>query len=342
MRFIQYLKVKRYFLALYVLLMLFVSAIMLVNPNQQHVLSNIVYTNVSCGFFTALYLIIGFFYKNAYYRELQSLLERDAELHTASLPEPQNEEQKLHLRLIEQWNNAHNQQLQKLQDEKRDHQEYILSWIHEVKLPIAASRLLIENSMDKTVDFLVDKLEDEIDKIDQNVEQALYYSRIDSFSKDYFIADVSLSSILKASVKKYAKLFINKRIRFTMNEIPLQSVHSDSKWLAFIVDQLMANALKYTGEGGEISVRYEEDNKERRLIIRDTGIGIKSEDIQRVFEKGFTGSNGRLYSKSTGIGLYLAKLLACKLGHDLSIRSVDGEFTEACIHFPRMSNYLHI
>jgi signal transduction histidine kinase len=338
----EYLKVKRFFLALYFILMIFVSAIMLVNPNQDNVTGNILYTNVSCAFFVALYLIIGFYYKKAFYKELKALIESGADLHTASLPEPQNAEQELYLSLIKQWNELHHRQLNKLQDEKRDHQDYILSWIHEVKLPIAASRLLMENSTDKTVDFLVDKLEDEIDKIDHGVEQALYYSRIDSFSKDYFIADISLSSIIKASVKKYAKLFINKRIRFNMDDEMFKNVHSDSKWLAFIVDQLLANALKYTGEGGQISVRYEEDNKEKRLIIHDTGIGIKPEDINRVFEKGFTGSNGRLYSKSTGIGLYLAKRLAHKLGHDLSISSEEGSFTEAVVHFPKIRSYLNI
>src|SRR5690606_15001406 len=155
-------------------------------------------------------------------------------------------------------------------------------------------------------------------KIENYVEQALYYSRIDSFSKDYLITEVALDQIVKNSVKKYAKSFINKQIHFHMDDME-QIVHTDSKWLGFIIDQVFSNSLKYTGEGGGISVQFEADRKEKRLLIQDTGIGIKPEDISRVFEKGFTGSIGRNHAKSTGIGLYLAKQMALKLGHDLSI-----------------------
>ncbi len=215
-----------------------------------------------------------------------------------------------------------------------------MSWIHEVKLPIAAGRLLIENSSGKSVDYLIDKFEDELQKIDKYVEQALYYSRINSFSKDYFITEVELSQIIKESIKKYSKLFINKRIRFTMFE-EQHHVQTDRKWLSFIIDQVTTNALKYTNDGGRIDVRFEEDSKEKRLLIHDTGIGIPREDIHRVFEKGFTGSIGRTHTKSTGMGLYLAKQLALKLGHDLSIESETGKFTNVTIHFPKIRNYYH-
>ncbi|MNR03812.1 Sensor histidine kinase GraS [compost metagenome] len=220
----------------------------------------------------------------------------------------------------------------------RNHQDFILSWIHEVKLPIAASRLIMENRAGKTAEFLVDKLEDELSKIDSYVEQALYYSRIDSFSRDYFISELSLSSLVKDSVKKMAKLFIAKRIRPNMDELAL-SVNSDSKWLGYIIGQIVANALTYTDNGGSIVFRSEETDAEKRLIIQDTGIGIDSADLGRVFDKGFTGKNGRTYSRSTGMGLYLAKQMAIKLGHDLSIRSTEGEGTAVTIHFMRMQHY---
>ncbi|KKB34452.1 Phosphate regulon sensor protein PhoR (SphS) [Bacillus thermotolerans] len=199
----------------------------------------------------------------------------------------------------------------------------------------------MENSNGRTVESLVDKFEDELDKIENYVEQALYYSRIDSFSKDYFISEVALDQVVKNSVKKYAKSFINKQIRFHMDDME-QVVHTDSKWLGFIIDQVFSNALKYTDEGGEISVQFKEDRKEKRLLFQDTGIGIKLEDISRVFEKGFTGSIGRSHAKSTGIGLYLAKQMALKLGHDLSIQSEEGKYTRVTIHFPKIRNYYHL
>jgi signal transduction histidine kinase len=178
----------------------------------------------------------------------------------------------------------------------------------------------------------MDKLEDEIDKIDHYVEQALYYSRIDSFNRDYLITETALEPLIKASVKKYAKLFINKRIQFQLAGKPL-FVHTDGKWLGYMIDQIVSNALKYTGENGRILFRCEEDAAEKRLVIEDTGIGIKAEDLPRVFDRGFTGGTGRIEAKSTGMGLYLARQMALKLSHRLSVDSVEGESTAFTLHF---------
>lgn len=341
MSFYQYIKDKRYFLVLFFSIMVFVSLIMISSVNQHHAFNNILYTNLGCFFFAAMYLIIGYYYRRTFYRELNELIENDQEEVIAAMPEPQNAGQKLYLELIKKIYRDHFIQLQKLHNEKRDHQDFIMSWIHEVKLPIAASRLLMDNSMGKTVDFLVDRFEDELNKIDNYVEQALYYSRIDSFSKDYFITEVPSIQIIKESVRKYAKLFINKSIRITMPDVQ-QFVHSDSKWLSFIMDQIIANSLKYTNDGGDISFSFEEDSKEKRMLIHDTGIGIKPEDINRVFDKGFTGSIGRSHAKSTGMGLYLAKQMSLKLGHNLSIQSEEGTYTQVTIHFPKIRNYYHL
>jgi signal transduction histidine kinase len=341
MSFIRYVMDKRYFLVFYIALMLFVSIIMFVSVNQQHAINNLLYTNLTCLFFVSIYLIVGYYYRSSYYRKLKELIANTQDDIATAMPEPQNYEQALSMDLLKKLYSEHSKQLQKLYDEKRDHQDFIMSWIHEVKLPIASSRLLMEHSTGKSVDYMVDKLEDELNKIDNYVEQALYYSRIDTFSKDYFITETLLDQIIKESIKKYAKLFINKRIRFKMYEIP-QFIQTDGKWLGFIIDQIIANALKYTGDGGEIAISFEEDPIEKRLLIQDSGIGIKPEDIQRVFEKGFTGTSGRSFTKSTGMGLYLAWQLAIKLSHRLSIQSEEGKYTRLIIHFPKIRNYLNM
>lgn len=338
MNFSHYLMDKRYFGMLYAALMLFVSVILYISGSANSSASNVVYVNAVCFVLAALYIVTGYFNRKMFLRELTVVIDQGGDTMVAALPAPQNAEQALYLQLIAKLQREHSQQMQQLVNEKRDHQDFIMSWIHEVKLPIAASRLLISNSGGKDVDFIVDKFEDELGKIDGCVEQALYYSRIDSFSRDYFINEVQLGQLMKDSVKKYAKLFINKHIRFVMEETRCE-VQSDSKWLAFIIDQITANSLKYTKEGGQLSVSFEEDGKEKRMTITDTGIGIASEDLSRVFEKGFTGANGRTQSKSTGMGLYLAKQLALKLGHDLSIQSEEGRFTKLTIHFPKIRNY---
>ena len=339
MNFIQFLKDKQNFFILYVIIMFFVSLMMFVSVDSS--VSNIIYINVVIFVIVSIYVIIEYYYNRGFYLELNNLVESNHEEFLATLPEPRNNEQQLYLELLKKVNGMYVNRLQKLYNEKRDHQDFITSWIHEVKVPIAASRLLMENSDGRTVESLVDKFEDELDKIENYVEQALYFTRIDSFSRDYFITEVPLNEVIKKSVKKFAKSFINKQIRFHMDDIQ-QVVHTDSKWLGFIIDQVFSNSLKYTEEGEEISVQFEEDRKEKRLLIQDTGIGIKPEDIGRVFDKGFTGSIGRSHAKSTGIGLYLAKQMALKLGHDLSIQSEEGKYTRCIIHFPKIRNYYHL
>jgi signal transduction histidine kinase len=310
----------------------------IVSVNPQNAVSNIIYMNSICLFFATMYIFLGYVYRKSYYQKLHELTHINQEQILEAAPESQNHQQQISLELLKKLNQYYSSRLQKLYDEKKDHQEFIMSWIHEVKLPITASRLLMENKNGKQLDDLVDKLEDELNKIDNYVEQALYYSRIDSFSKDYFITEQPLDKVIKASVKKYAKIFIHKQIHFHQNHTQ-QLVRTDVKWLGFILDQIVANALKYSKEGGTISFTVEEDRKEKRLMIEDNGIGIKEEDIQRVFEKGFTGYIGRSYSKSTGMGLYLAKKMALKLGHDLSIQSKKGSYTKVTIHFLKNTNY---
>ncbi|MBU5346173.1 sensor histidine kinase [Paenibacillus lautus] len=338
MSFIQYIKDKRYFLMLYAGMMGFISIIMTLSFNPALVLGNLLYIHIVCFALVAAYLLIGYYYRRSYYRKLQQLIHLDREDWPVVAPEPQNLQQRLYLELFTKLHRQHERDLRKLNEEKIDHQEFILSWIHEVKLPIAASRLLMENSTGETADSLADKLEDELDKIENYVEQALYYSRIDSFSKDYFITEEPLDSIIKTCAKKFAKTFINKRIRFHMEDIR-QTVHTDRKWLGFILDQIVANALKYTNEGGTITFTVEEDRQEKRMHIIDSGIGIQPEDLHRVFEKGFTGSIGRSHAKSTGMGLYLANQLVHKLGHHLSIQSEAGAYTKVTIHFPKTDTY---
>lgn len=336
MTFAQYIKDKRYFGLLYVALMGFVSFVMALDT---HTAGNITYVNAGGLLLAAAYIGIGYLYRNGFYRALREPGLANAEEIADSLPAPQNNKQRLAIELVRRREKTGAERLRRLVDEKRDQQDFIMSWIHEVKLPIAASRLLLENGETMPPETLADKLEDELDKIESDVEQALYYSRIDSFSKDYFITEVSLDAVVKQSVKKVAKRFIHKRIRFAPPADDAGRVHSDVKWLAFIVDQLVSNALKYTLEGGAISFGIEEDDREKRLLVRDTGIGIPPEDIRRVFDKGFTGANGRAHAHSTGMGLYLAKQLALKLGHDLSVRSEAGVFTEVAVHFSKRPDY---
>ena len=198
----------------------------------------------------------------------------------------------------------------------QDMTDYYTLWAHQIKTPIAALGLLLQERPDSA------PLEVELLKIQQYVEMVLSYLRLDSDSTDYVLQDCQLDEILRGAVRKLAKLFILKKIALDLKETG-KTVLTDGKWLGFVVEQVLSNALKYTAEGGAIRIYGDGDT----VVIADSGIGIRSEDLPRVFEKGFTGYNGRTERKSTGIGLYLCRQVCERLGHTITVTSRPGQGT---------------
>ena len=221
------------------------------------------------------------------------------------------------------------EELEKLTQENRqkntDMVDYYSMWVHQIKTPIAAMNFLLDN---EEVDQKI--LQQELFKIERYVEMVLTYIRLDSTSSDYVITKINLDEVVKDSVKKYATIFINKKIK--LNYVSHETmVISDKKWLSFAFEQILGNSVKYSRADGEITIK----TYENRLVIEDKGIGIKEEDLPRIFEKGFTGFNGRYEKKSSGLGLYLCKKTLDKLGHHIEISSKVGEGTRIEITFPK-------
>lgn len=196
--------------------------------------------------------------------------------------------------------------------------DYYTVWVHQIKTPIASMRLHLQN--EDTV--LARKLSNDLFRIEQYVEMVLTFLRLDSGSTDYVIKEYDLNTILKQAVKKFASEFISRKLRLIYEPFHV-TVVTDEKWLSFVIEQVLSNALKYT-PAGSITITLEPDKK---LCIRDTGIGIAPEDIPRIFENGFTGYNGRSDKKASGIGLYLCKRICTNLGHSIKAESVLGEGT---------------
>jgi signal transduction histidine kinase len=196
-----------------------------------------------------------------------------------------------------------------------DMTDYYTIWAHQIKTPIASMRLTLQNEDSP----LSRQLTAYLFRIEQYVEMALMFLRLDSDSTDYVFELYDLDTIVKGAVKKYAGEFIGRRLK--LEYAPLNvSVLTDEKWLSFVIEQILSNALKYTHSGG-ISITLEE---KKTLCIRDTGIGIRGEDLPRIFEKGYTGYNGRSDKKASGIGLYLCRKICGNLGHGISVESVSG------------------
>lgn len=196
--------------------------------------------------------------------------------------------------------------------------EYYTVWAHQIKTPIAAMRLLLQDAdTDEQRALLV-----QLQSVEQYVEMVLGYLRLESPSSDYVIRNYLLDDIVRQAVRKYASQFIRRKLRLEYTPLNV-SVITDEKWLLFVIEQVLSNALKYT-RSGSVSITLEAP---KTLCIRDTGIGIAPEDLPRVFEKGYTGSNGRTDKRATGIGLYLCRRILEKLGHTIAITSTVGEGT---------------
>ena len=213
---------------------------------------------------------------------------------------------------------------------QKEYREYIETWVHEVKTPISSARLIVENSNINEKK----SLEDELKKIEEYINQALYYSRSTDVKNDYIVKEFEIKNIIQEVIRNNRRDFISKKISVSIDNI-YGAVVTDPKWVKFIINQIIINSIKYSKDkNGEVEIYTSKGKENIILTIEDNGIGISKNDLNRVFDKGFTGENGRVYGKSTGIGLYLCKKLCEKLGLGITLDSIAGKGTKVNIIFP--------
>lgn len=216
-------------------------------------------------------------------------------------------------------------------DEQQEYREYIETWVHEIKTPIASIKMIAENNQSEPIS----KINSQVNKIESFIEQALYYARSNDVEKDYIIKNMKLYDSVVKVIKRNSKDFIAKKIKLELEDFSDIEVYSDTKWIEFIINQIIQNAIKYSQDrDAKIIIETQSKADSIILLISDTGIGITENDISRVFEKGFTGENGRLLGSSTGIGLYLCKKLSAKLGIGIDISSKKNIGTTVKLIFP--------
>lgn len=286
-------------------------------------------------------ITIEYFNKQRFYKNLESILSELDEkyLVTEIINTPEFMEGKILKKSLEQINKSMLENVNKYKYKQEDYKEYIELWIHEIKIPIAASKLIIENNKNQTTK----SIDEELQKIENYIEQALYYARSNTVEKDYYVKKTILKDIVNESIKKNKDVLIHEKISVNVHDLELE-VNTDNKWIVFILNQIIQNSIKYKKQDDSLEIEiYAKQGKENVLLyIKDNGIGIKKGEITRVFEKGFTGTNGRLIGKkSTGIGLYLCKNLCNKLGISIELNSIQDEGTEIRLVFPK-SSYLDI
>ena len=232
--------------------------------------------------------------------------------------------------LLKKASKSMREEINKEKSTLKDYKEYIEQWIHEVKTPISLIKLIEENNRTaKSSEILM-----QLEEIDRFVEQALFYARSENVDKDYLVKEISLQSCVNSVITKNKQGFILNDIDIEIDNIE-RKVYCDSKWLEFILNQIMVNSIKYrNNKNPKVKVYSISIKNGIQLIVEDNGIGIPSDELDRVFDKGFTGSTGRVNSKSTGIGLYLCKKLCDKLGLLIDIESEINSYTKVIITFP--------
>ncbi len=292
-------------------------------------------------FLYLLGLTIEYFKKRSFYKELSNILENLEEkyLVTEMIKQPNFMEGNRLKEVLEEINQSMIEQVNKYKYKQQDYKEYIELWIHEIKIPIAASKLIIENNKSN----VTKSIEEELQKIENYIEQVLFYARSKTVEKDYYIKKVNLKDIVSERIKKNKNILIHQKIAINIHDLEVE-VSTDNKWIGFILNQIIQNSIKYRKQNQCLEIEiYAKQRKENVILyIKDNGIGIKKGEVTRVFEKGFTGTNGRMVGrKSTGIGLYLCKNLCNKLGITIELNSVEKEGTEVRLVFPQ-SSYLNM
>lgn len=291
------------------------------------------------------WLSITYMQRRKFFREALNILEKVDQRYLLGelLPDSFRLEDRLYREMIRRSNKSCIERIRQIEDEQKDYKEYIESWVHEIKAPITGIALLCNNrrgiapleSLSLQADYLTISLENQ--KIENYVDMVLYYARSEEVYKDYLIRETRLEDVVYEVLDKNHLLLIQNRVRADVN--CQDTVYTDRKWIAFILNQMMLNSIKYRNEKPLLRIWTSREENRVLLLFEDNGVGIRPEELSRIFEKGFTGSNGRDNQRSTGMGLYLCRKLCTRLGIGLSAQSEYGAGTKLCLEFP-VSSYI--
>lgn len=304
---------------------------------------DLVYAAVLDAILLLITVLVGFFRYSSKVKALSNALKLPVE-EQAQLPEATDDVEILYHRLLENQSIARSESESSAAIRQSQMRDYYSMWVHQIKTPISAMKLLLEAEREELGQLIcddeqsqyllsdnMDSFEDELFRIEEYVSMALQYQRVSSTENDFVLEKVSVDGVIRDTIKKYAKIMIRRHIGINYSGTG-QVVYTDGKWLAFMLEQILSNAIKYTPHG-VVTIETAEEKDRFFITIKDTGIGIKAEDLPRVFEKGYTGYNGHADKKATGIGLYLCRQMADKLGHTIRMESEIGKGTKVWIGF---------
>lgn len=311
MKFGEFIKEK--ILLIFLVLFIIASSEILLLPYPQIVIFVRLYIAICPVIIIGIDIVVEYRKKSNFYNELKNNLEKldNKYLISEIINTPDFIEGKILKNTIQETGKSMLENVNSYKQLQEDYKEYIELWIHEIKIPIATSKLIIENNKNE----ITKSIDEELDEIENYTEQALFYARSNTVNKDYVVTKSNLKEIVNEAILKSKRALLSNKISIELNDLE-KEVFTDSKWATFIINQIIQNSIKYSKkEDKKIQLYAKSNNENIILYIKDNGIGIKKGEITRVFEKGFTGENGRIINKkSTGIGLYLCQKLCNKLG----------------------------
>ena len=336
MRFSDYIKDKILICLLHFLCMILLMGFFYITGYNRNAAALIL---IFWWIILGIWSVTGYYRRKKYFDRAEHILENVDQRYLLGelLPSSPYLEDRIYRELIRRSNKSVIERIRKIEDEQSDYRDYIESWVHEIKAPITSIQLACENHKDEVTRQI--SLENQ--RIENDVDMVLYYARMEKVYKDYMIEETDLGKAASEILMKNKYYLISNEVCGEVN-CP-DHVYTDKKWIMFILNQLVLNSVKYKsedpGEHPYIHIYTEKYEHGVRLIVEDNGTGIREEEISRIFEKGFTGSNGRNGKKSTGMGLYLCRRLCEKLGIAMEVESVWKNGTKMILTFP-ISSYL--
>lgn len=339
MKLLDYIKSSSVSILCQITLLLVINAVLISSTALGKSTNDILYLDVLLAFVLILFWSYDFIRAKSRYgkvikalegkNSIDYLLPFDGSFHSRLLRDAVSLKESEKLELVGSYKSS--------MDELND---YIIKWVHEIKIPISVLELMLENSDTAAADS-TRKFKSEIERIKFLANQVLFAGRASHYQNDLNISEFKLQKVVREALKINSHFFMSKNLEVITGKLDY-NVLSDEKWIIYILEQILNNASKYVKQDGRVEVFAHEDDKTISLHIRDNGIGIPKQDISRIFDKGFTGENGRKTSKSTGMGLYYAKKVAEKLGITLEVSSLEGKFTEFVLVFYKLGDYLNV
>lgn len=335
MSFPEFLKMKRLSIILLVFAEFFICEILAIYGMPRYSVFYILFVIFLAA---AIPLTVEFIQKRVFYKHIKDTMENLDRLYLMSevIERPDFYEGDMFCEALQKANLSMNDRIGEYRRMTEDYIEYVEKWVHEIKTPIAAAKLAAENRRESSWEDVAEDL----DKIESYVNQTLFYSRVNNAENDYIIKRITLNKIVANALKSNAKMLIKNDFSIKRENLDIE-VMTDEKWTAYILEQIFSNSVKYKTEDPELIFSGREAEQGTYLDIIDNGIGIDPADLPRIFEKNFTGGNGRLNKRSTGFGLYLCKKLCDKMGVEITADSQNGKGTTITIYFPK-NNYTDI